>query len=353
MSAKENTNKTGYVNPSVVIEPPRRVIERRNGEFLETEEPAWVKLSTGFKDELAVIDESALKVWLYIALSINRHDGRARPGVRTIAANTNLSPNTVTAAIKRLEEQYGLLVVNREDRKYNIYEPLAYISAGKGNPASKFAPDNVETVANSATDGIETVANFATDNTETVAKNGETVAKKRQTVANRLRLNQINQINHNTGAIAPDAPESPALTDEEKIARFYPEDVQEALRWFWELWRVPVPERSKNGRGGQHALWIKEMRLLVKVCGPHGRAAFEAVHKTWKRSMFTVSHPGAIYRTLSAEVGILNQRQTEQPVQEQPPVVEPLQSRNTPPPGWKEFKRRLEERHAQRSTMQS
>ncbi len=46
------------------------------------EEPVWVKFSTGFKKELATLDGYALKVFLYIGLSVSFANGKAYPGLR-------------------------------------------------------------------------------------------------------------------------------------------------------------------------------------------------------------------------------------------------------------------------------
>jgi hypothetical protein len=180
----------GYDEPAIEIEAPRTVIQRRGGRLEEVEKAAFVKISTAFKSELATLDGNSLKVWLYIALSVNRTTGKAHPGVRTIAEGTSIAPNTVTAAVKRLEE-FGLLSVDRETRKYNLYEPTNYVSANKADPKGE------ETVAIIDTDQVgETVAKSDTD-AQTVATQPQTVATESESVADRLRLNQRNQRNHN------------------------------------------------------------------------------------------------------------------------------------------------------------
>lgn len=122
-------------HPTVEIEPPRSVISRRGRDFVEEDKPAFIKFSTGFKKELAEIDEIALKVWIYIALSINRNSGKANPGLRTIAKGTGLAINTIQSALVRLEGKYNLLMVDRESKKYNIYEPIAFVSANRADPS--------------------------------------------------------------------------------------------------------------------------------------------------------------------------------------------------------------------------
>jgi DnaD/phage-associated family protein len=162
---------SGY-ETAVEIESPRTVIQRRNGRNHEIERAAFVKISTAFKPEMKDIDEIALKVWLYIALSVNRNSGKAHPGLRTIAEECKFAVNTVRAAIDRLENKYFLLTVHRNEKTYNIYEPVEFVSVKK-----------------------ETVSADDTDNTQTVSA-------KRETVSPRMILNQSNQKNNNQNAAA-------------------------------------------------------------------------------------------------------------------------------------------------------
>lgn len=156
--------------PSVEIEPARTTIERRAGEFREVEKPAFVKISTAFKSELPDISGDALKVWLFISLSVNRKTGKANPGLRTIASGVNLAVNTVQKAIKELEG-LKLLEVRRDQARYNIYEVPEYVSANRSEPTVSNGDTPAETVSNSA----------------------ETVSKSSQTVSPSVILNQRNQ----------------------------------------------------------------------------------------------------------------------------------------------------------------
>jgi hypothetical protein len=155
-------------HPTVEIEPPRSVVSRRGRENVEEDRPAFIKFSTGFKKELANIDAVSLKVWIFIALSINRNTGKANPGLRTIAAGVGMGVNTVQAALIRLDKKYNLLSIDRESRKYNIYEPLAFVSANKNDPSV------------SATD-------------TTVSEEEQTVSEKQESVSHTRILNQSNQ----------------------------------------------------------------------------------------------------------------------------------------------------------------
>ncbi|MEI7846358.1 MAG: hypothetical protein WCK35_11195, partial [Chloroflexota bacterium] len=180
--ANEMIGKGYDQQPALEIESARTVIERRNGRMQEVERAAFVKISTAFKPEMKDIDEVALKVWLFIALSVNRNSGKANPGLRTIAEDCSFAVNTVRGAIERLETKYNLLIVHRNEKRYNIYEPVAFVSANKS-------------VSVADTDAIETVSADDTDKSETVSAGSQTVSIKSQTVSARVIHNQSNQIN--------------------------------------------------------------------------------------------------------------------------------------------------------------
>lgn len=123
----------GYDQPTVIIEPPRKVTARHNGRMVEVEEPAWVKFSTDFKAELKTLDEYSLKVFLYIGLSVNWQTGQAFPGTRLIAADTGMNKDTVTKAVENLEN-LGFLTIQKREGTSNIYTPTRYISIGTVRP---------------------------------------------------------------------------------------------------------------------------------------------------------------------------------------------------------------------------
>ena len=102
---------------------------RRQGEDNILDEPVWVKFSTGFKKELATLDGYALKVFLYIGLSVSFANGNAYPGLRKIAKDTGMAINTVQKAVEDLERM-GLLTVRRRVGASNFYQPSRYITIG-------------------------------------------------------------------------------------------------------------------------------------------------------------------------------------------------------------------------------
>ena len=115
---------------SVTIEPARKRVVRHRGRMLEVEDAAFVKFSTAFKKELKDLGEHALKVFLYIGLSIGFETGSSHPGVRKIADETGMAQNTAIKAVQELEDK-GFLEVGRRDGASNVYTPIRYISIGK------------------------------------------------------------------------------------------------------------------------------------------------------------------------------------------------------------------------------
>lgn len=151
----------GY--PTLEIESPRTVTERRDGKLVEADKPAFVKIYTSFKTEMKDIDADALKVWLFIALSVNRFSGEAHPGLRCIADGVDMAVNTVRSAIERLDTKYNLLQVEKEEGKTNKYYPVDYVSANR----ETVSPDDTPP--------------------ETVSNSGRTVSKKAGTVSTMSR----------------------------------------------------------------------------------------------------------------------------------------------------------------------
>jgi hypothetical protein len=113
---------------------------------VETERAAFVKIYTSFKQELKDIDGGDLKVWIYLALSINRYTKDARPGLRKIAEDTGMAVNTVRATLERLELR-GLLDIVKEDGKGNLYHPSDYVSVSKTDTVTQTVSKSDGTVS--------------------------------------------------------------------------------------------------------------------------------------------------------------------------------------------------------------
>ena len=144
----------GYETPSIEIGQAQTIIQRTGNKLHAIDRPAFVKISTSFKQELSSISGDALKVWIFIALSINRNTETANPGLRTIAKGVKLAVNTVQKCLDELEE-LNLLVVSRGEKRYNIYETSEYVSANKADPSVS----NGDTVSQSVSKKSQSVSN--------------------------------------------------------------------------------------------------------------------------------------------------------------------------------------------------
>jgi len=130
------------------ISSPEKVIERRDGQLVEVERSAFVKIYTSFKRELKTLSGDELKVWLYLALSINRYSKAANPGLRKIAEDTGLAVNTVRGIVERLESSH-LLDVERAEGRGNQYRPADYASVSKFDTVPQTVSNSGPTVSNS------------------------------------------------------------------------------------------------------------------------------------------------------------------------------------------------------------
>jgi DNA replication protein DnaD len=87
-------------------------------------------LFTSFKQELKDLDGDALKVWIYLVLSINRYTKDARPGLRRISDDTGMAINTVRSKLDILET-HGLLGIEKGQGVQSKYRPADYASVSK------------------------------------------------------------------------------------------------------------------------------------------------------------------------------------------------------------------------------
>lgn len=313
----------GYDSPSIEIYAQQSVIRRKGREMQEEIIPAFIKISTSFKSELKDISGTAMKIWIFIALSINRNTEQAHPGIRTIADSCGMSQNTALTAIKELEG-LGLLSVTRGERRYNIYQIPDYVSANAKN-ASK----------------IDAVAETASIKSETASVNVSNASVDRGIT----RGTRVNHIKH--GANAPSASQKPptrrtdakvrgdlmdgilafgaqgqALAEqtgiEAGIAQAildYPVDVRSGVQMMYTHFGIrAIPEKPRSGRGGDYADWIAGVRDLQKISAAYKvdfSHALEVTRKAWNESPFSVARPAALKKTMSSTLARLSAPSTE------------------------------------------
>lgn len=254
---------------SVEIEQPRTVIRRKGGRLEEFDRPAFVKISTDFKQELAGISSDALKVWIFLALSINRNSGRANPGLRTISKNVKMAVNTVQKALVELEA-LGLVAVHRGEKRYNLYEIPDYVSANRAEPSVSSRDTDLETVSNP----------------------DETVSNSAQTVSPSVILNQKNQKNQNTGGKPP-----VSLT---------PEEIEQATRKADAILGLAIPaDPSKAWRGRDmmqpellhYADWYNT--TTGQVATKANRASWWKALRAWEDAGLEIKHLQEAYNARS------------------------------------------------------
>jgi len=92
--------------------------------------------------------------------------------------------------------------------------------------------------------------------------------------------------------------------DIESLIAAYPPDCQPGVRLLYELFRLLPPEKPpENRKGGLHALWITGLRNLVGLARQYNTPLERAMRLTWQvwnDRPFTLSHPGALRKTMTS-----------------------------------------------------
>ena len=114
------------------IVKPERILREQDGKIYEVEGRPWIKLSTVFRDYLRELKPAETVVFICLALHVGK-DHKAWPTLNTLQLETNLSRNTVLAAIAALEAR-GWITVERQHRKVNIYSIKIMASYGEQDP---------------------------------------------------------------------------------------------------------------------------------------------------------------------------------------------------------------------------
>jgi hypothetical protein len=103
------------------------------------------------------------------------------------------------------------------------------------------------------------------------------------------------------GASAPARPATQEFNLEERILAF-PTDCQSGAKLMVLLFNLRLPEKPKpDQKGGEYAKWINGLRELNKIASEYNTPLDAALKATWKRfnqNPFTVTHPGALAKTM-------------------------------------------------------
>ena len=81
-----------------------------------------------------------------------------------------------------------------------------------------------------------------------------------------------------------------------------------------EIFNVIPPERPPgDAKGGDFALWVKEIRGLEKRASEYGvplENAMRLAFKQWNRAPFNLSHPGALTKVMTSVLAQNTRRNT-------------------------------------------
>ncbi len=82
----------------------------------------------------------------------------------------------------------------------------------------------------------------------------------------------------------------------------FPADCRVGAQLMLEIFNVIPPERPPaDARGGEFALWVKEIRALEKKASEYGvplENAMRLAFKQWNNAPFNLSHPGALTKVM-------------------------------------------------------
>ncbi len=85
-----------------------------------------------------------------------------------------------------------------------------------------------------------------------------------------------------------------------------------------EIFNVIPPERPPgDAKGGDFALWVKEIRGLEKRASEYGvllENAMRLAFKQWNHAPFNLSHPGALTKVMTSVLA-QNTRRSTNPIQ--------------------------------------
>ena len=121
--------------PVVEIQPPAtQLIRNDRGDYYRGESPAWIKLSTAFRDDLSKLKGCKLAVFICACLHISER-GDSFPAMRTICNETGYELAAVGRAIRELESM-GMMKVDRRRGEVNHYRPV-FAAYGASTPQKR------------------------------------------------------------------------------------------------------------------------------------------------------------------------------------------------------------------------
>ncbi|RPH61992.1 MAG: hypothetical protein EHM81_03125 [Chloroflexi bacterium] len=121
--------------------------------------------------------------------------------------------------------------------------------------------------------------------------------------------------------------DEPADNPLEARTAAFPEDCQTTVRLMLELFGLHPPESPARGeKGGDYALWIKDIRDLLKVAREYDAPLDKALRLTcerWRSQPFDVAHPGALKKSLTSLLAQVSHNLRPESVPETPKDASP------------------------------
>lgn len=135
-------------------------------------------------------------------------------------------------------------------------------------------------------------------------------------VENRDVNNTDSSKTENMGAAAPtrSSSKTPKTEPLEKHLADFPIDCQTGAKLLHEIFNLIPPAKPGPGKkGGEFALWINGLRELNKIAADYDTPLESALRRSWQRwnqNPFSVSHPGALAKTMTSVLASAGQAQS-------------------------------------------
>lgn len=287
-------------------------------------EVLFMQIGFEFRQHLHHFKGASLSVFLCIVLHANAQ-GESFPSYEQIQAETGLSPDTIGRALKHLKKltiagQRVLLTYRLRDEKNRFIGGNRYIvfptpeqlaeHEGVSEPQENQTEQETEQEQEkpNQSEPKHKTENEPESNHETVQAPAQSGEKSQTPIFPNVENTELGKSvlkkNHSLKKIknmAADAPARPSLNLEERIAAF-PTDCQPGAKLMHTLFNLRLPERpGPDQKGGDFALWINGLRELSKIVSEYNTPLDIALKATWKRfnqNPFTVTHPGALAKTM-------------------------------------------------------
>jgi hypothetical protein len=95
-----------------------------------------------------------------------------------------------------------------------------------------------------------------------------------------------------------------APPDIDALILAFPADCRAGVRLMYQIFHLLPPEKPPAGeKGSHHSQWIKELRSLERLAQQYGAPLERAMQLTWQvwnDRPFTLSHPGALEKTMTS-----------------------------------------------------